>query len=80
MPDFSQGLPARKASITLLAKLDLGEREKLNSELLDALWDAHEQGTLPSSIAQLLRDWVAHAHFEDSSVAQQRLREARQGA
>ena len=73
-------LPGRQPAMELLAKLDRKDREDFQSALLDALWDAHEARVLPTRIVVLLRDWTAHAHFEDSSVAQQRIAEARRGA
>lgn len=77
MTEFSLHLPARKSAKALLAKLDQESRDELSAELLDALWDAHEAGALPSQIAELLRDWIAHARFEDSPVVQERLADAR---
>ena len=73
-------LPGRKPAMELLAKLDRKDREDFQSALLDALWDAHQARVLPRQIVVLLRDWTAHAHFEDSPVAQQRIAEARRGA
>ncbi|HLF43666.1 MAG TPA: hypothetical protein VJA46_09095 [Acidimicrobiia bacterium] len=77
MTEFSLRLPARKLSVELIARLDQETRDQFNAQLLDALWDAHEAGTLPATIVVLLRDWTAKAHFADSPVVQERLAEAR---
>lgn len=70
-------LPSRKPAMGLLAKLDHHDREAFQTILLDALWDAEEASSLPPSIVELLCDWVAHAHFQDSPVVQQRRAEVR---
>ena len=76
MAEYSLQLPSRKPAKALLAKLDQEGREDFQSELLDALWDAHEANALAPPIVELLRGWIAHAHFEDSPVAQERLAKA----
>lgn len=73
-------LPNRKPAMDLLGRLGQGDRDRFQLALLDALWDAHEARTLPSEIVVLLRDWTAHAHFEDSPIARQRIAEARRSA
>jgi hypothetical protein len=73
-------LPNRKPAMDLLGRLGQADRDRFQMALLDALWDAHEADTLPSEIVVLLRDWTAHAHFEDSPIAQQRIAEVRRSA
>ena len=73
-------LPNRKPAKDLLAKLGQDDRDRFQADLLDVLWDAHEARTLPSEIVVLLRDWTAHAHFEDDPIAQQRIAEARRSS
>ena len=77
MAKHSMRLPSRKPAKALLAKLDHKDHGEFQSDLLDALWDAHEADELPQPIVELLCDWVAHAHFEDSPVVQQRVAEVR---
>jgi hypothetical protein len=80
MTELSLHLPPRKLAKALLAKLDQESQKEFQSELLDALWDEHEAEGLPTRITVLLRDWIAHAHFEDSPLAQERLANARRRA
>lgn len=77
MADFSMSLPARKAAMSLLARLDPATRDEFTTELLEALWDAHEEDRLPENVLMLLREWTARAHFLDSPVARQRVHDAR---
>lgn len=76
MAEYSMQLPSRKPAKALLAKLDEEDRDEFQSELLDALWDAHEASALPTPIVELMRGWIAHAHFDDSPLAQERLAKA----
>ena len=69
-------LPARKPSMELIDRLDQKARNEFSSELLEVLWDADEAGDLPGTVAVVLRDWTARAHFADSPVAQDRLNQA----
>ena len=69
-------LPPRKSSMELIDRLDQKERDEFSSELLEVLWDVDETGDLPGTVAVVLRDWTARAHFADSPVAQDRLDEA----
>lgn len=75
--EFVMRLPALGPSKELLAKLDHDERGKFQSDLLEALWDAHEASALPQPIVELLRDWIARSHFGSDPVTQQRLAEVR---
>lgn len=76
MADFTMRLPARKSAMSLLAKLDHRSHYEFTGELLDALWDAYDDGELPEGVMVLLRDWTARAHFLDSPSVSDRLREA----
>ncbi len=80
MTESTRRLPGRKSSIEVLAGLDQAARDKFGEELLDALWECHEAGDLPPSIVRLLRDWIAHAHFETDPVVRERLADARRRA
>ena len=77
MAEYLSRLPNRKPAKALLAKLEGKDREEFQSDLLEALWDAHDADALPQSIVGVLSEWVAHAHFEDSPVVAQRLEEVR---
>lgn len=77
MAEYSLQLPSRKPAKALLAKLNQQDRDHLQSDLLDVLWDANEKSPLPQPVIDVLCDWIAHAHFEDSPLAQQRIAEAR---
>jgi len=79
MTEFSLRLPGRKASMNLIDRLDPNERDEFRVELLGVIWDAEEAGELPESVARVVRDWTARAHFATSPDVQERLAQIRQG-
>lgn len=77
MTEFLLRLPSRKPAVALLAKLDRAAQDEFLSELLHTLWDSYEDEGLPPRVSQLLRGWLAHAHFETSPVVQERIAEVK---
>ena len=68
-------LPNLGRSVQLLDRLGKSDTERFTHDLLEVLWAAAAAGELPNQVAIFLRDWIAHAFFEQDQETQRRLRE-----